>query len=78
MEHREGLAPRLARTISRATRDAGITQQNIADDLGVSINTISRRFTGRSPFLITEVEVIAERLHVPLLDLLAEAEQAAA
>lgn len=78
MNTNEALAPRLARTIGKATRSAGLSQQNIADELGVSINTIGRRFRGESPFDLDEIEAIAPLIHRTTLDLIAESEQVAA
>jgi len=78
MSNTEALAPRLARTISKAAREAGLSQRNIADELGLSINTIGRRLRGESPFDLDEVEAIASLIHRTTLDLIADAEKVAA
>jgi len=78
MSNDEALAPRLARTISKAIRDAGLSQRNIADELGISINTVGRRLRGESPFDLDEVEAIAPLVHRTTLDLIAESGQVAA
>lgn len=72
------LAVRLARVVSTASRDAGHSQQSIAEATGIAVNTLGRRLTGRSPFLLTELGVIARELDVKVSDLIAQAEQDAA
>lgn len=69
------LAVRLARVVSTAIRDAGRTQQSIAETTGIAVNTLGRRLTGHTPFVVTELGAIAHELDVKVSDLIAAAER---
>ena len=60
----------IAATVSAALREAGISQRDAATRTGIPINTLSRRLTGYSPFLVTELAALADLLDVPLPQLL--------
>jgi len=61
----------IAATVSAALRDAGISQRDAAARTGIAINTLSRRLTGNSPFLVTELALIAELLDTTIEHLIA-------
>lgn len=60
----------IAATVSAALREAGISQRDAAARTGIAINTLSRRLTGNSPFLVTELALIAELLGTTVPELI--------
>lgn len=54
-----------------------VTGATLAQALGVSQPTVSRRLSGATPFDLTELELVADRLGVTLPELLKRAEAAA-
>jgi len=49
---------------------AGISQAELAEHLGTNQASVSARLRGRTPFNINELTAIAQRLNVPLSDLM--------
>lgn len=45
--------------------DAGLTQQRVADSLGILQSQLSRRLSGQVSFDLTELEQVAELCGVP-------------
>lgn len=67
-----GIAHRLGGNIASFRRHAGLTQERLAERLGVDIATVSRYETGSAlPSLVT-LEAIVDALHCTMTDLLAE------
>lgn len=62
----------IAANVSKALRAAGIAQRDAAARTGISINTLSRRLTGNSPFLVTELALIAELLDTTIEHLITD------
>lgn len=50
---------------------AAVSQTRLAEALGMSQSSVSRRLTGEAPFDVNELGAIAEVLGVELADLLA-------
>ena len=73
----EPLTGPLARVVTDALKDAGRSQRDIAQTTGIPIATLSRRLTGRSPFITTELSLIAAELHTNVSDFYLAAEVAA-
>jgi transcriptional regulator with XRE-family HTH domain len=66
------LARRLGRNLAHARRQAGLTQEQLAEQIKVEIATVSRYETGTTlPSLVT-LEALAAALHVTMADLLDE------
>lgn len=66
------LAFRLGRNLAHARRQAGLTQEQLAERIQVEITTVSRYETGTTlPSLVT-LEAMAAVLHVTIANLLAE------
>jgi transcriptional regulator with XRE-family HTH domain len=65
----------ISRVVSAALNAAGITQRAAANAAGMSLNTLNRRLTGKSAFLVTELPPLASLLGVPVSDLVAAAAQ---
>lgn len=66
------LAFRLGRNLAQARRQAGLTQEQLAERIRVEIATVSRYETGATlPSLVT-LEAMAAALHVTIADLLDE------
>ena len=72
-------AQSVAEVVSAALREAGISQREAAARTGIPLATLSRRLTGHSPFLITELSLVAKVAGLTLLDVarLAEGGEAA-
>ena len=45
-------------------RENNITQQNLADELGISVQSFNAKINGRSVFTISEAKKISEILHL--------------
>ena len=67
----------LARVVTDALKDAGRSQRDIATTTGIPIATLSRRLTGRAPFLTTELALIAGELNTNVSAFFLAAEDAA-
>jgi len=66
------LAFRLGRNLAQARRQAGLTQEQLAEQIKVEIATVSRYETGATlPSLVT-LEAMAAVLHMTIADLLDE------
>jgi hypothetical protein len=76
----EQTSRKIALAVSQALTDAGISQRSAAEQSGIPLTTLSRRLTGASPFLITELAVLARMLNttVGALTTAAEARDSAA
>ena len=65
-----GMSNSLPVTVGAAVRAEmarkGIFQQHVADVLGVTRQSVSRRLTGEIPFDVGELERVADLLNVPL------------
>lgn len=59
----EQTSRKIALAVSEALTEAGISQRAAADQSGIPLTTLSRRLTGASPFLITELAVLAQILN---------------
>lgn len=68
---------RIAATVSAALREAGITQATAVEKTGIAKATLERRLTGKSPFLTTELELIADMLGVDFFTLMRRVRDAA-
>ena len=49
-----------AAAVTKALREAGVSQRAASEQTGIPLTTLVRRLTGRSPFLITELAALAE------------------
>ena len=58
-------------------RDAGLTQEQVADALGVTQATVSRKVAGRSAWSVPELAQLAMLLKVTPADVLAAVSDAA-
>ena len=67
----------LARVVTDALKGAGWSQRDIATTTGIPIATLSRRLTGRAPFLTTELALIAGELNTSVSAFFLAAEDAA-
>lgn len=74
MDTSDQAAREVAHVISRALADADISQRDAATRTGIPLTTLSRRLTGGSPFLSTELFRLAALLDVPLSTLVVTAE----
>lgn len=63
--------PAAARIVANL-RDIGITQSRMARILGVTQPAISRRYNGKVPFTVDELETVADALSVEPAALLHE------
>lgn len=68
----------IARAVAEALAAAGISQRAAASSTGIPLTTLSRRLTGHSPFLVTELAVLASLTGTTVSDLAARAEAMAA
>lgn len=78
MDTNAPLSSRLARVIKGQFRDAGKSQRYMAAQTGIAKGTLTRRLTGHSPFLVTELGVIAAELDTDVSALFIAAERLAA
>lgn len=62
----------IASRVSKAVRESGVSQVEIAVVLGVSRKTVERRLKGEREFTANEIGLIAKRLRVPVADLLGD------
>lgn len=75
METSSVSASQLACVISAALAEANISQRTAAARTGIPLTTLSRRLTGHSPFLVTELELMASLVGLKMSALVALAEQ---
>ncbi len=68
----------ISQAVSNALKSAGISQREAAERSGIPITTLSRRLTGNSPFLVTELAVLASMVGTTVSELAATAESSAA
>lgn len=69
---------RIAAAASAALKDAGISQRDAAARTGIPLATLSRRLTGQSPFIVTELELLAGLVGSTLSQFLAHGDGSAA
>lgn len=72
MEHPktpDEVARQIAANVNRALTEAGISQRSAAASTGIPLSTLSRRMTGSSPFLVTELAAIAELVGTSIVNL---------
>lgn len=67
----------VARAVSDALRAAGVSQRDAAERSGIPLTTLSRRLTGASPLLYTELVALAGLAGVTVTELAAEVERVA-
>jgi transcriptional regulator with XRE-family HTH domain len=67
----ESFNERVMRTIRAEMAWKGVSQTSLANALGHTQNSVSRRLTGKTPLTLSDVEDIAHALDVPIDDLLA-------
>jgi transcriptional regulator with XRE-family HTH domain len=70
---RRSLARRLGRNIGTRRREIGLTQEQLAEHLGIDTLTVSRYETGSILPPLTAVDLIARYLNTTIADLLEEA-----
>ena len=68
----------IARAVSEALREAGISQRDASAQTGIPLTTLTRRLTGKSPFLTTELAELASILGTTVTTLITAGESAAA
>lgn len=68
----------VAGVVSAAISEAGKSQREVAQETGIPLVTLSRRLTGHSPFLITEIGAIAQVLDLRVSELISRAERVTA
>ena len=59
-----------AAAVTKALRDAKVSQRAASEATGIPLTTLVRRLTGRSPFLITELAALADVCGRDVTDLL--------
>lgn len=77
MDTPEQASREVSHVVARALREAGIPQRVAAERAGIPLTTLTRRLSGRSPLLVTELAALASLIGVPVSELLARAEAAA-
>ena len=77
MDTPEQTSREISRTVSGALANAGISQRTAAEQTGIPLTTLSRRLTGASPFLVTELAVLATLLGTTVSAFTASAEAVA-
>lgn len=65
----------LGRHLAEVLTVHGITQQNMAAELGVSYNGFKQKLSGKIGWQLTEVLYLCERLHLNIHDVLAHLRQ---
>ena len=78
MAPKDPLAVAVGRAVRRAIEDAGLTQADAGDSIGLSKRSMSRRITGHLPFTWPELVRVSDVVDVDLSDLLEDAERTAA
>lgn len=68
----------IAEVASAALAEAGISQREAAELTGIPLATLSRRLTGRTPFILTELELIATLAGTTMADIVTRGEANAA
>lgn len=66
----QSLAERVAATARAEVARRRVSQEELADALGISQGAVSRRLLGRVEFSLTELEKTAELLKMPVEELL--------
>lgn len=74
MDTPEQVSRALSETISRRLTAASISQRTAAERTGIALTTLSRRLTGTSPFLATELAALAGLLGTTVSNLAKESE----
>lgn len=65
----------LAEVVKNSLTEAGVSRRDAADLTGIPLTTLSRRLTGNSPFLSTELDRIASVTGTTVSALVSAAEQ---
>ena len=68
---------RIARAVSQAIKDAGLSENAVATRSGIPQSTLNRRLSGLTPLTVVELAAIAGVLDVSVARLIAPAEDAA-
>jgi transcriptional regulator with XRE-family HTH domain len=64
---------RIATLVRAEMKQQGKTQVELADLLGVTQQSVSRRLTGETPFTVYDLTVLSSYLNIPVADFLASA-----
>jgi transcriptional regulator with XRE-family HTH domain len=67
----------ISQAVVKAIKAAGLSQRDAADQSGIPFTTLRRRLTGHSPFLVSELAVLAELIGCSVSDFIRAAEDAA-
>ena len=78
MDTPEQASREVSHAVARALREAGISQRAAAEQAGIPLTTLTRRLSGRSPFLLTELASLAFLIGTTPSALMAQAEGQAA
>lgn len=78
MDTPDATARGIARAVSGSLRAAGISQRDASTRTGIPLTTLTRRLTGKSPFLITELAALASLTGTTVSALIAAGEKDAA
>lgn len=74
MDTPEATSKALAEAVKAALETAGVSRRDAAERTGIPLTTLQRRLTGRSPFLVTELAVLASLTGTTVSALAATAE----
>lgn len=78
MDTPDATARGIARAVSVSLRSAGISQRDASAQTGIPLTTLTRRLTGKSPFLTTELAALASLLGTTVSALVSAGESEAA
>lgn len=78
MDTPDATARGIAAAVSEALRAAGVSQRTASAETGIPLTTLTRRLTGKSPFLTTELAAIASLVGTTASSLIAAGESRAA
>lgn len=78
MDTPDATARGIARAVTDALQGAGISQRTASVETGIPLTTLTRRLTGKSPFLITELAALASLADTTVSALIAAGEKDAA
>lgn len=67
----EEVSRSVARAVAESLSAAGIPQRDAADQTGIPLATLSRRLTGKSPMLVTELAALCDLLGVSVPEMVA-------
>lgn len=72
MEHTT-TAEKVAARVSQQIKDCGVQVTWLCERTGIPRSTMLRRLSGRSPFNLAELDLIATALRLPVTDLIGDA-----